>query len=65
MENRQTAVEWLELRLKKKFDIYGDKDDFKEMFQQAKAMEQKEHSRIASKAREDGWKEGKYGVSRW
>jgi hypothetical protein len=28
-------------------------------------VEEEEHRKIASKAREDGWKEGKYGVSRW
>jgi hypothetical protein len=53
MKNKQTAVEWLELRLKKKFDIYGDKDDFKEMFQQAKQME-KEQIR-------DAWTDGCIG----
>ncbi len=28
-------------------------------------VEEEEHRKIASKAREEGWKEGKYGVSRW
>ena len=28
-------------------------------------VEEEEHRKITSKAREEGWKEGKYGFSRW
>ncbi len=73
MENKQTPVEWIEDELSKLNSAVITAEITQEeyhkqrvgLWEKAKAMEQKEHSRIASKAREEGWKEGKYGVSRW
>ena len=42
METKQTAVEWLRLKIKNKFEVYGDKDEFKEMFEQAKQIEKEQ-----------------------
>jgi hypothetical protein len=42
MGNKLTAVEWLRLKLKNKFEVYGDKDEFKEMFEQAKQMDKEQ-----------------------
>lgn len=62
MENK-TAIEWL----KQQFDFWGDRvwEHQNNLFEQAKAMEKKEHERIADKAREDGWRDAKYGSQRW
>ena len=64
METKQTAVEWLESELDW-LTNYMMEEHKEQLFNQAKAMQKKEHERIADKAREDGWKEGKYGQSRW
>jgi hypothetical protein len=63
MENKQTAVEWLIEELGEYFpnEIGG----IHLMVAKAKAMEKKEHERIADKAREDGWRDAKYGGQRW
>lgn len=63
MENKQTAVEWLIEELGEYFpnEIAG----IHLMVEQAKEMEKKEHERIADKAREDGWRDAKYGSQRW
>ncbi len=73
MENKQTPVEWIEDELSKLNSAVITAEITQEeyhkqrvgLWEKAKAMEQKEHSRIANKAHEEGWKEGKYGVSRW
>ena len=73
MENKQTAVEWVEDELSKlnlavvTMGITQEEYHSQRvrLWEKAKAMEQKEFSRIANKAHEEGWKEGKYGVSRW
>ncbi len=73
MDNKQTAVEWIEDELSKLnsavviMGITQEKYHIQRvhLWEKAKAMEGEEHRRIASKAREEGWQEGKYGVSRW
>ncbi len=54
METKQTAVEWLRLKIKNKFEVYGDKDEFKEMFEQAKQM----HKEQIIYSNESGFEDG-------
>lgn len=73
METKQTAVEWLEDEISKLNSAVVNMEITPEeyhkqrvgIWEKAKMMEQKEHSRIINKAHEEGWKEGKYGQSRW
>lgn len=69
MKTKQTAVDFL---LHELSEIVGAiaPDAFsaslmKIKYEQAKAIEKKEHERIADKAREDGWRDAKYGSQRW
>ena len=69
MENKQTAVDFLLHELSEILGVIAP-DAFsaglmKIKYDQAKAMEKKEHERIADKAREDGWRDAKYGGQRW
>jgi hypothetical protein len=73
MENKQTAVEWAEDQLSNLNSsvVSGEiaPEEYHKIrvgiWEKAKLMEKKEHQRIADKAREDGWREGKYVQSRW
>ncbi len=72
MENR-TAVEWAEDELSNlNSAVVNGEITTQEyhkirvgIWEKAKLMEKKEHERIADKAREDGWRDGKYGSQRW
>jgi hypothetical protein len=73
MGNKQTAVEWAEDKLSdlNSAVVNGEiaPEEYHEIrvniWEKAKSMEQKEYSRIANESHEKGWKEGKYGQSRW
>lgn len=64
MENKQTALDWLYGMLHNE-EVIVYNGLFELWYKQAKAMEKKEHERIADKAREDGWRDAKYGSQRW
>jgi len=64
METKQTAVEWLENELDWLSNYMMDEHK-EQLFNQAKAMEKKELERVANKARDDGWRDAKYGSQRW
>lgn len=76
-QRKQTAVEWLTKRCNDSLDKEPDNPTQQEigyskalvhfiiLLEEAKQMEKEEHGRIANKAHEEGWKEGKYGASRW
>ena len=73
MENKQTPVEWAEdqLSILNSAVVNGEiaTEEYHRIrvgiWEKAKLMEQKEYSIIANTAHEKGWKEGKYGQSRW
>lgn len=73
MENKQTPVEWAEdqLSILNSAVVNGEiaTEEYHRIrvgiWEKAKLMEQKEYSRIANEFHEKGWKEGKYGQSRW
>ena len=73
MENKQTPVEWAEdqLSILNSAVVSGEisTEEYNrirvDIWMKAKSMEQKEYSRIANESHEKGWKEAKYGQSRW
>lgn len=73
MENEQTAIEWIEDELAKLNSAAATTNITQEeyhnqrvgLWEQAKLIEKRQREKIADKAREEGWKEGKYGYSRW
>lgn len=73
MENEQTAVEWLEDEVSKLNSAVINMEltpaeyhkQRVKLWEQAKAMEKKELERVANKARDDGWRDAKYGSQRW